>query len=50
MMNRAVKIGGQPGAKESISYLKNLESNTAPPPQAPTRVEVQFIAHMCYVC
>lgn len=43
MMNRAVNIAQQPGAKESISYLKNIEANglTAPPP--PPRVEVGFI-------
>ncbi|KAJ8922726.1 hypothetical protein NQ315_007761 [Exocentrus adspersus] len=40
MMNRAVNIAQQPGAKESISYLKNMEANglTAPPPATP-RVE-----------
>uniref|UniRef100_V5IAZ3 Tuftelin-interacting protein n=1 Tax=Anoplophora glabripennis TaxID=217634 RepID=V5IAZ3_ANOGL len=40
MMNRAVNIASQPGAKESISYLKNIEANglTAPPPPPP-RVE-----------
>lgn len=39
MMNRAVNIGQQPGAKESISYLTNIETN-APPPPPPPRVEV----------
>ncbi|CAH0560606.1 unnamed protein product [Brassicogethes aeneus] len=30
IMNRAVKIAGQPGAKESISYLTNMENNSIP--------------------
>lgn len=38
MMNRAVNIGQQPGAKESISYLTNIETNAQPPPPPP-RVE-----------
>ncbi|XP_008192741.2 sip1/TFIP11 interacting protein isoform X1 [Tribolium castaneum] len=37
IMNRAVNIGQQPGAKESISYL-SMENN-APPPPPPPRVE-----------
>ncbi|CAG9826035.1 unnamed protein product [Diabrotica balteata] len=40
MMNRAVNIGQQPGAKESISYLKNMEESGVMPPAAPPpRVE-----------
>ncbi|CAH1160144.1 unnamed protein product [Phaedon cochleariae] len=39
MMNRAVNIGQQPGAKESISYLKNMEENGVPTPAPPPRVE-----------
>lgn len=41
MMNRAVGLGQQPGAKESISYLKNMEANgyTTPSPQV-SRIEV----------
>ncbi|RZB66647.1 sip1/TFIP11 interacting protein [Asbolus verrucosus] len=38
IMNRAVNIGQQPGAKESISYLTSMENN-APPPPPPPRVE-----------
>ncbi|KAG5890818.1 hypothetical protein JTB14_008259 [Gonioctena quinquepunctata] len=32
MMHRAVNIGQQPGAKESISYLRNMEANGLPTP------------------
>lgn len=32
MMNRAVGNGHQPGAKESVSYLTNIETTYAPPP------------------
>lgn len=39
MMNRAVSNGQQPGARESVSYLTNVETN-APPPPPPPRVEV----------
>ncbi|CAH1965308.1 unnamed protein product [Acanthoscelides obtectus] len=40
MMNRAVGLGQQPGAKESISYLKTMEENgSLPPPPPPPRVE-----------
>ncbi|CAH1104934.1 unnamed protein product [Psylliodes chrysocephalus] len=40
MMNRAVNIGQQPGAKESISYLKNIEENgITPSPASQPRVE-----------
>jgi hypothetical protein len=39
IMNRAVNIGQQPGAKESISYLSSMENNLPPPPPPP-RVEV----------
>ncbi|XP_044753287.1 septin-interacting protein 1 [Coccinella septempunctata] len=35
MMNRAVKLEQQPGAKESISYLTTLETNVPPPPPPP---------------
>lgn len=38
-MNRAVNIGQQPGAKESISYLSSLE-NDIPPPPPPPKMEV----------
>lgn len=39
MMNRAVTTGQQPGAREFVSYLTNIENNTPPPAPAP-RVEV----------
>ncbi|VEN36157.1 unnamed protein product [Callosobruchus maculatus] len=39
MMNRAVSLGQQPGAKESISYLKTMEENGPIPPPPPPRVE-----------
>ncbi|CAG9854049.1 unnamed protein product [Phyllotreta striolata] len=39
MMNRAVNIGQQPGAKESISYLKNMEENGVTSNTAKPRVE-----------
>ncbi|KAI4462519.1 tuftelin-interacting protein 11-related [Holotrichia oblita] len=35
MMNRAVCTGQQPGAKESVSYLTNIETNLPPPPPPP---------------
>lgn len=38
-MNRAVSSGQQPGAKEFVSYLTNMETN-APPPPPPPRIEV----------
>lgn len=48
-MNRAVGLGQQPGAKESISYLKNMEANgyTAPPPPPPlSRIEVSQMSKL----
>lgn len=45
MMNRAVNIGQQPGAKESISYLKNIEENgITPSPASQPRVEVSLFS------
>lgn len=41
MMNRAVTIGQQPGAKESVTYLTSLETNHPPPPPPP-RIEVNY--------
>lgn len=35
MMNRAVNLDQQPGAKESISYLTTIETNVPPPPPPP---------------
>ncbi|KAK9877327.1 hypothetical protein WA026_017723 [Henosepilachna vigintioctopunctata] len=35
MMNRAVNLGQQPGARESISYLTTLECDIPPPPPPP---------------
>lgn len=43
IMNRAVNIGAQPGAKESISYLSSMENNGPPPPPPPSQVEVFFL-------
>ena len=39
IMGRAVNMGQQPGAKESISYLNSMEHNTPPPPPPP-QIEV----------
>ncbi|KAL3268527.1 hypothetical protein HHI36_007636 [Cryptolaemus montrouzieri] len=35
MMHRAVNMGQQPGARESISYLTTIETNVPPPPPCP---------------
>ncbi|XP_017783824.1 PREDICTED: septin-interacting protein 1 isoform X2 [Nicrophorus vespilloides] len=37
LMNRAASSGQQPGAKESVSYLTNIETNVPPPP--PPRID-----------
>ncbi|XP_050294464.1 septin-interacting protein 1 [Anthonomus grandis grandis] len=39
MMNRAVGLIQQPGAKESISYLSNNELNTTPLPPPPPKID-----------
>lgn len=42
MMSRAVSSGQQPGAKESVSYLTNIENNAPPPPPPRTQVTITY--------
>lgn len=44
MMNRAVKTGFQPGAKESVGYLTKIEGSCEPPPPPPPPPRIESIA------
>ena len=43
IMNRAVCGGQQPGAKENVSYLTNIEANNLPTQSKQSRQEVRAI-------